>query len=222
MTRDLSSNEPLGSVIDRLAEELSGKLSSAVSKFVLSGNTGLDSWREMMARELKGPLVEYMLGEFNDGLVERGLTPIGRERASVLVVDALHNTSDLRSRLLSAPDPSGVLAAGRFSLGALVDRTHQLGIVQSLIRFVTGKATNLSGESGDGYTGRKRWRTSVPDSRHLGLDFQEAGFDGKWQVGTERWDYPRQDPTNAAMSSGCKCFTEYLYINPETGEEEWL
>lgn len=214
--------EPLGSRIDELAEELAGRLSASVSHFVLSGSTGVGSWNRMMLRSLREPLTNFLVEDVNGMLVERGLEPIGRERASILVRDALRSTSDIRSRILTAPDPDGIMAAGRYSLGALVGRTHQLGIVQSLIRLLTGRATELSGVGGDGYTGRKRWRVSDPAvSRHADLDFVEA-FNGKWVVAPGvLFEYPRQDPTLAAVSSNCHCYTEYLYVLPN-GEEQWL
>lgn len=224
--------EPLVRKIDALSEDLAKSLSAAVQRFVLSSDTSGQKWDALMLRHLREPLTEYLNGTYNKELVSRGLEPLSAERIAILVREALGSTDDIRQTLLtaplasetgSAPNAVAITAAGRFSLGKLVDRVHQLGVVQSLIRVLQGRAAEFSGTGGDGYTGRKRWRTSVASSRHSFLDFVEAGPDGTWSVAPGvRWEYPRQEPQFASAASGCRCYVEYLYINPESGEEEWL
>lgn len=218
----MAYSDPLVQKADVLAEELSVKLSSSVSHWVMDGSTGIRSWNRLMVRELQEDLVSYLVEDYSVALRARGLEPLSREAVVVLVRRALMDTEDLRRRLLTAPGGEESLTAA-FSLSALVGRVHQLGIVKSLMRFLQGE-TELEIVSGmDGYTGRRRWRTSESrsGSRHGHLNFAvaEAG-EGFFIAPGVVWFAPRQNIQQVEHSSNCLCWLEYEFVD-DSGVLSW-
>lgn len=208
-------NEPLAGKLEARAEELSGLLAQKVKMFALGEHHGKQEWFRTI-KVLQEPLTDWIVGEYSDSLRARGIQPLGREQAAVIVRKALAGTGDLRKRLLEAPDKDEVVVAA-FGLGTLIGRTHQLGIVKNLMRFVQGLFGIESVQGDEGFTGRRRWRTSVSSSRHGHLDFvvRDEGQNFFVAPGLS-WYGPRQEVSGEfaiAQSSGCRCYLEFEYVD---------
>lgn len=216
------STEPGFASLEALAGKLDGRLASAVSQFVSSGDTSTTAWRTVMVDELEQALVQHLVGPYSEVLRERGIEPLSVERAVVVVRRALMDTEDLRRRVLVAPVRPDGLVAG-FFMDTILNALHQNRVIKSITRRVQdvfGKES-MEADVVAGFTGRKRWRTSVVSSRHRDLDFQVQDAGGLFLVGTELWQGPRDNIFNAAQASGCRCYLEFEKIL-EDGTTVWV
>lgn len=217
------------------------KLSNGTRRWILGvdGPRHQKSYFQMLHREIGGDLHRYLVEDFADQLKARGINPLSSEKAAITVRKVLLNTNDLRHRLLTAPDPDGVVSDGRFSLSTLIDDDHQGLVADSLTQAAQDEyekasfsdmldsgvdpsdITNLA-DTFVGFTGNRMWNTiDSKDSRHMDLDGEVQGSDDTFTMpdGSDFYG-PRDDPTNVAQSSNCQCSLTYEYQNDD-GELEW-
>lgn len=199
--------EPVVDAIEKLAGRLDASLASSVRRWMEAGDHGLESWQDMLRRELESTVFYHLASTYSKDLQRRGILPTSKKEAKRIATMVLEDTDDLRKRVLNAPVES-VQAA--FFRDTLMSALHQNRIIQSIVR----RAQDLFGiasidDDPQGFTGRRRWRTSVVSSRHRDLNFQIAESGENFQVGPYSWFGPRGDITAASQASGCRCYLEF-------------
>lgn len=230
--------------MERVSLGLGSRLADSTRRWILGkdGPRTHLSYSAMLHRTLGRRLVEHLNGDFADELESRGLVPLSHEKAAITVKKVLFNTRDLHHRLLTAPDPDGLVSDGRFALSTLIDDSHQDLVADSLTQaaqdvyekdsFADSVPSEVDSDEFDpdnppagfvGFTGRKMWNTiDSKDSRHLDLDGMVVSGDETFSMpdGAE-FGYPREDPTDVAQSSNCSCYLSYERVD-ENGDAEWV
>lgn len=211
--------EPNRKVVNDLSDELGVKLSNALTEwFQGGGEQTFGSWHKVMQRELEGPLVDYLVGPYSNSLRRRGIRPMSRMQAQMVVLRAVFDTRDLYGRLINAPERT--VTAG-FFVDTLLRKVHQGKIVGSILRRIRDIFGRKSVEQTPGFTGRCMWLCNVSPSvsrhGHLNGLVIDVNAGERFQVGPGKlWIGPREDVMDVEESSGCRC--ELLWEKTSTAD----
>jgi hypothetical protein len=164
------------------------------------------------------PIIDDWLRNYHiPWLQSRGL-PVGID-ATPLRIDrfisaAIRDTRDLHRSMQES------FSTGTFSQWA--SPTHQGLILRDLAR-ISGDHLNFSLNTRlqlEGFlTGKQRWRTASPDSRHAELDMHVTT--GIWRYKGQNITNPRHNPQDPREWSGCSCYIEYEW-QADDGFTGWL
>jgi hypothetical protein len=161
-------------------------------------------------------IADWLRTEYIPWLEARGI-PVGISASPASINRSIEaafiNTRDLHRSMQSS------FTTGEFARWG--GAKNQGAILKDMARIVgdnlaTTTANRL--EEAGLFTGRQRWRTVGPDSRHAELN-QKISSTG-WSFKGQRITGPRFNPQNPTDWSNCNCFVEYEW--DAGGEQGWI
>lgn len=166
---------------------------------------GFEEFKAQLREEYAEIITNWLRQYHIPWLQSRGI-PVGidaiSERITQYINDTFRDTRDLHRSMQES------FSTGTFSQWG--GATHQGLILRDLAR-ISGDHLNFALSERlqlEGFlTGKQRWRTASPDSRHAELDMHVSS--GIWRYKGQNITHPRHNPQDPREWSGCSCYIEF-------------